>query len=243
MYANPANIAARRGFVMYYPRVGRLRDIIEEVIFLAQQLVESGAVDEGISYFQLALSVDPNNTVARDMLSATQSRHDAEVRRRTAQVDHSPISTTDTQDRSATGTGTRGRVVTAASDTPSDFLAGELDEIDAREERETLQQVVNNYRDIIAVNTLNAAVRVKLAEVLEQMGKRDEALKELALATEIFFRKDELPQCVNACEFFLTLNPRDQIIRKRLNEAILKRTAMKALESSILFAEDGDRPE
>jgi hypothetical protein len=93
------------------------------------------------------------------------------------------------------------------------------------------------YRDILAVNAQNASVRIKLADVLEQAGDADGAMRELVQASEILFNKGELNLCVSVCERILARNPRDQRVRDRLTKAVNKRDAFKAIESAILFSD------
>jgi len=106
-----------------------------------------------------------------------------------------------------------------------------------------LEQVAANYLDILQVNPQNANVRLKLADIYEQIGKSAEALAQLIQASEIFFQKSELNMCVSVCERILKKDPTDARVRERLSKAVLKRDAFKALESAIMFSDQTAQPE
>ncbi|CAN5426661.1 hypothetical protein BH09SUM1_BH09SUM1_04090 [soil metagenome] len=241
------HIRARQGYVTQYPKIGALRDIVDDVLHLAQLLIEAGQVDEAAKYFELVMSIDPQNTVARDMLSATQARNQsstANPRQGTATCERRSAADfilPHLEDESPLSESQR-RFIQEKVSSASDFLEGTLNQLEQEENQETLAQVVTNYRDILAVNSQNSSVRVKLADVLEQMGRFPEMLNELALASETQFSKGELAQCAHVCERYLVHAPNDQRIRKRLNEAVVKRDAFRALESAILFSDRDDEP-
>jgi len=224
---NPREVRAWRGYVVQYPKIGKLRDIVDDVLTFAQLLMETGDADEAARYFQLVMSIDPTNTLAREMLSATQSR-----------AAGAPTPTADADSSEIDLSGTQQRMITSQGPSASEYLAGAMQSIDREENSKALRQVVMNYRDILAVNSQNAAVRLKLAEVLEQMGDITEALQELMLASETLFAKEDLVACVATCERYLRLNPGDQRVRKRLSEAVVKRDAFKALESAIIYSDN-----
>lgn len=228
------NIRAHRGYITQYPKIGKQSDIIDDMLNFAQMLVESGEVDEAVRYFELVMSIDPGNTVARDMLTATQARGG-----------------TDKEDGSAGDGGdigladldlsrTQVRLLEDSGTSASDFLRETLNEMERDENKETLRQIEQNYRDLLAVNPLNASVRIKLANVLEQMGRYPEMLDELKQASETFFNRGELQPCINTCERYLKEQPADKRMRARLNEAILRRDAFEALKSDILFGDSDD---
>lgn len=228
----PRSLRAHRGYITQYPRIGDQREILEEILAFGQMLVEAGEVDAGMGYFELIMSIDPKNPVVRDMLSATRGKHSSSaVKLPVADPSDSEIDLSATQVR-----------LLQESSTARELLAGELTSLEQQESREALEQVVQSYRDTLAINPGNAAIRVKLADLLEQMGRIPEMLEQLGLASEIYQKKDELAQCVAACERYLRMNPGDQRMRKRMNEAILKRDAFKALESAIIFS-DADEDE
>jgi tetratricopeptide (TPR) repeat protein len=238
---DPANIRALRGLVIQYPKIGAERDIIDEILQLGSLLIDAGEVDEAARYFQLVMAIDPRNTRAREMMSATRGATG------TANATPSP----------ASGTGTR-----TAGAVPSSFLRGE-DRLSETQKRfiyekahgaspvaaagssssvapfsatspeAALTQAVANYRNILLVNSANPAVRLKLADVLEQMGRRQEMLEELGTAAEQFFRKGEVAACIAACNRYIDIQPNDARIRRLLSEAEIKRDAIKALDSTI----------
>lgn len=229
----PRNIEAHRGYVRTYPKVGKESDIVEDILRFAQLLIEQGEIDEGLRYFELVMSIDPQNTVARDMITSTQARL-KEARAAEARAAGQAAAPTPDPNRTHTQ---KSRSRTRQGASAEDFLRGELEEMERKESSEALAQVVSNYQDILAVNTQNANVRVKLADVLEQMGRVPEMLDQLSIAAESYFQRGDLPSSIQCCERYLKLNPGDGKVRKRLNEAILKRDAFKALESAILFTD------
>lgn len=109
--------------------------------------------------------------------------------------------------------------------------------VELQEEEAGLEQVVANYLDILQVNPQNANVRIKLADIYGQLGRKAEMIEELSKASEIFFQKSELNMCVTVCERILALEPANALVRERLSKAVLKRDAFKALESAILFSD------
>jgi tetratricopeptide (TPR) repeat protein len=256
---DPRNLRAHRGYVIQYPKIGRHQDIVDTILTYAQLLVENGNVDEGSRYFELVMSIDPGNTMARDMLSATASRAEQELptagaaktgpgkEPRTGRSGLHPIPgfagvppNLESSFDDERLTDTQKRFIREKTVSASDYLAGALDQFEKEESAEALAQVVTNYRTILAANAQNAPVRLKLADVLEQMGRMPEMLNELFLASETLFQRGELAQCVQVCERFLSHNPTDQRMRKRLSEAVVKRDAMKALESAISFSDDSE---
>lgn len=228
----PNSIDAKKGFVTQFPKFGQIADIVEDILDLGQALVEQGEVDEGVRFFELAMSADPTNSRAVEMLSATQSRGDQ------SDFDDDMDSGTDSFSDSPSNPIVRHEYQPPS---PDIYLAGTLNRMETNENQASLQQVVDNYREILSINGKNPKVRAKLAEVLEQMGRIPEMLEELGLASEYFLRQDALDETIECCERFLELRPKDHIMRKRLNEAVLKRDAMKMLNSSILFSEEHER--
>jgi tetratricopeptide (TPR) repeat protein len=236
------DVQLRKKYIDLYLRAGKPKEIVEDIIALAQTLVESGNVDEAIQYFERAMSIDPGNTKARDLLTATHVAPSS---------DGSPSGKADSSsaaddprrkalrriDSSLDLAEASSQMGAPGSVTASDYLLGTISQLERQESEEALAQIVNNYLDILSVNAQNAAVRVKLADVLEQMGRIPQMLQQLAIASETYFNKNELSQCATVCERYLHVNPGDQRIRKRLNEAILKRDAYKAIESAILYTD------
>ncbi len=233
---DPRNLRAHRGYVTQYPKIGKQRDIIDVILTFAQLLLEEGEVDEGIRYFELIMAIDPQNTVARDMLSSTQSRGKPAGKPDEKEEGEDDKLALDELDIS----GTQQKMISSSGISPSDFLMGAIDEMERNESEQTLKQIEQNYRDILAVNPNNAGVRLKLADVLSQMKRSPEMMDQLDQAAEMFFNKGELRQCISTCERILKHNPSAGKARKRMNEAILKQDAFKALESAILFS---DQPE
>ena len=206
----------------------------DHVRVLAEGLVEAGRVDEAVLYFEKAMAIDPSNSKARELLSATQSRvmamgdGDDPGRARSA------------LDSSLDLSSSSKIPLMRHPSTAADYLHGTISNFERQDSEEALTQIVNNYQDILSVNPQNAAVRLKLADVHEQIGQISSMLHQLSLASEIFFNKNELSSCVAACERFLRVNPGDQRIRKRMNDAILKRDAYKAIESALMYPDMPD---
>ncbi|MBI1291035.1 tetratricopeptide repeat protein [bacterium] len=248
MTLDPKNLRAHRGYVTQYPKVGKHREIVEEILAFAQLLVENGEVDDAVRYFELVMSIDPSNLLAREMLSATQgSGGDGSSQGPPSDVFRIP--TIDGEGRHDSSFDSRlsesqRNFLREKALSASDYLEGTLSAIDRQESEEALAQVVANYRTILAANAQNAQMRIKLADILEQMGRIPEMLQELFIASETLFHKGELGACVIVCERYLSHQPADGRMRKRLSEAVVKRDAMKALESAISYYGDessGDR--
>ncbi len=247
--ADPASIDARLRYVKTYLKIGRDKDIADDIISLGDLLSGAGRVDEALEWYGRLVALDPTNTSMREKMSQTQSRRMREATATStnpAMLRHKPPSQIKKPpiDTDIDLSGTQARLLEAAGDgSASGFLSSAISRLDEEEQQAAITQVINNYRDILSVNAQNAAVRVKLADVLEQVGESDAALRELAQASEVFFMKGDLNQCVSVCERVLAKNPRDQKIRDRLLKAINKRDAFKAIESAILFTDphDADR--
>ncbi|MCC6547532.1 tetratricopeptide repeat protein [Candidatus Sumerlaeota bacterium] len=226
-----SDLDLRREYIDIYLQVGRPQDLSEDVVMLAEGLVAAGRIDEAVVYFEKAMAIDPSNSKARELLSATQSRviamHGDEDLRHRNGLD------------SSLDLGSSARIPFVKV-TASDYLQGTMSNFDRKDSEEALSQILNNYQDILSVNPQNAAVRLKLADVHEQIGQISSMLHQLALASEVFFNKNELSPCIAACERFLRVNPSDQRVRKRMNDAILKRDAYKAIESALLYPDMPD---
>lgn len=247
--ADPLNIDARLRYVKTYLKIGRDKDIADDIISLGDLLSGAGRVDEALEWYGRLVALDPTNTGMREKMSQTQSRRMREATATStnpAMLRHRPPSQIKKPhiDTDIDLSATQARLLDAGGDgSASGFLNSAISRLDEEEQQAAITQVINNYRDILSVNAQNAAVRVKLADVLEQVGESDAALRELAQASEVFFMKGDLNQCVAVCERILAKNPRDQKIRDRLLKAINKRDAFKAIESAILFTDphDADR--
>jgi tetratricopeptide (TPR) repeat protein len=255
---NPWSIPAREKYIEAYVRIGPEVDLCEDYLVLADLYVAAERIDEGVRLYSKVMSLDPENKTARERLSETQARRKGQkvparpVDNPPTERPHEtkfpkgvkPAGAADTRSgtrkrdgtASGTGSGTGKRAGAAAS-----FLADEMESLDEEEERQALEQVIQNYRDILGANPQNANVRVKLADLYEQTGRTDEAIEELIAASETHFQKGELSPCVALCERILKVRPTEQRVRLRMKQALTKRDAMKALESAIWF-DDDDEP-
>ncbi|MCC5875063.1 MAG: tetratricopeptide repeat protein, partial [Candidatus Sumerlaeia bacterium] len=236
------NLRAHRGFVVQYQKIGSEKDIMEEMMTFAELLIEAGEPDEAVKYFELVMTLDPQNTRARDMLDATKSSTTSKIRPKGAEK----LKSKDTKQAIKKGflddelglTDTQKRFIyqatSAASEAPSkkdgDQAGEEIPGAD-----DTLEQAVLNYRNILAVNAGNANVRLKLADVLGQMGRDKEMIAEMTEAAGTFLKKSQLDECVETCNRILKIVPSSHQVRRLLNEAEIKRDAMKALDSTISF--------
>ncbi|MBI5153888.1 tetratricopeptide repeat protein, partial [Candidatus Poribacteria bacterium] len=232
MRLDPASIEARLKYVEVYRRVGPEADLCNDYLTLADLFINAGRIDEGIALFSRVLSLDPKNLEAREKLSETQARlrqlgH--AMPELDLDLDHNepigvPPRQADSDDTVGAGRGSASRL-----------LAEAVFGMDEEDDRAALGQVIASYREILAINSQNANVRIKLADVLEQVNRPDEAMQELILASESLFQKGELDLCISICDRILKVNPTDQKVRVRLKQAFNKRDAFKALESAILF--------
>lgn len=238
---DPRSLRARIGFVQNYTKAASPAEIVDDILVLAQALVDEGRVDESLEYFELATKADPQNQRARRLLSATQARSETEMRRRLAEgpgvEGNPPVAPEIFEDMEFSRT--QLHMITDSIG-PSDFLQGTIEDLDRKDNETTLSQIAEEYEDMLAMNPGNAELRIKLADVYQQMNRISEMLKELDLASEGLFKKGELVRCVAACERFLKVRPDNAKMRKRLNEALLKHDALRALDSAILY--DEDRP-
>jgi len=236
----PNDLEAKREFIRQYPKAGKLNEIVDDMLAFAQNLVDAGEVDEAVAMFQLVTSIDPRNTLVKEMLTATQTRTGTEVRRRLAEGDPTlgladrPLGRDAAEEFDLSDTQI---AMIGGEKSPTDLLMGTLDEMDRKEGEEALAQIVEDYRDILAVNPQNAEVRVKIADVYKQLGQITETLSELSIAVDIYIARNDLGHAVTNCERILAINPSDQKTRKRLNETILRRDALKALDSDIFFGD------
>lgn len=244
--ADPMNIDARLRYVKTYLKVGRDRDIADDIISLGDLLSSVGRVDEALEWYGRLVALDPSNTNVREKMSATQARRMSQAagtatdpgalkHQPPSMVRKAPIDTDLDLSQSQVKILSAGRDPSATD--ASGFLSSALTRLEEEEQQAAITQVINNYRDILSVNAQNATVRVKLADVLEQVGDQDGAMRELITASEIYFNKGDLNACVGVCERILNRNPRDQKVRDRLLKAINKRDAFKAIESAILFSD------
>lgn len=235
---DPQNIRANRGFIIQYPKIGSQKDIVGDMINFSQLLIEMGEPDEAAKYFELVLTLDPKNTRAREILSATRGNEASAHKEGTASTGKSPSATQAIArgylDEELGLTDTQKRFIYQSGQTGATSPLQEGEQTDG-EEADTLSQAVANYRNILAVNSSNAEVRIKLAEVLEQMNRHAEVLEELRLAADAYYRKSQLEQCVAVCNRILKLDPANPVARRMLNEAEIKRDAISALDSTISF--------
>ncbi|MBX3728262.1 MAG: tetratricopeptide repeat protein [Candidatus Sumerlaeia bacterium] len=255
---NPWSIEAREKYIEAYVRIGPEVDLCEDYLVLADLYVAAERIDDGVRLYSKVMSLDPENKTARERLSETQARRKGQ-KVPSRPVDNPPTerphetkfpkgpkpagagdTRSGTRKRDGTGTGT-GSGTGKRGGAAASFLADEMESLDEEEERQALEQVVQNYRDILGANPQNANVRVKLADLYEQTGRMDEAIEELIAASETHFQKGELNPCVALCERILKVRPTEQRVRLRMKQALTKRDAMKALESAIWF-EDDDEP-
>lgn len=241
MRLDPHNLRAHRGFVIQYPKIGAQRDIVEEMLTFSQLLVDVGELDEAIRYFELVMSINPQNTRARDMLSATRSRAE-----KLAQAPHRPPAPSPSASQAMEKgflrdeqrlTETQKRFIYQSSSGAEAFLQSEIGDAPAGGggEGDALSQVIANYRNILEVNAANAEVRLRLAEVLGQTGRESEMIEEMLLAAEALYKKSDLEQCIGVCTRILDKNPANPRARRLLNEAEIKRDAISALDSTISF--------
>jgi tetratricopeptide (TPR) repeat protein len=231
---NPRNMEARELYIEAYKRVGRESELCEEYLLLADLYVDSGRIDDGIDLYNRVISIDPENKVVRERLTETQARRRAkESAARRASAEAVPMLSADFPN-----TGQESDISSVPrSSGAAEFLAEELESLEEDDQNETLQQVINSYKDILGINPQSANVRIKLAELYLQRNERDQALEELRAASETFLAKGEINPCIAVCERILKMVPTDQKVRLRLKQAFNKRDAFKALESAILFTD------
>ncbi len=240
---NPRHVHSRRGYIETCREAGKESDLAEEYLALADLLVERNEVDEAVELYKKVMELDPSNTAARKKLADTQARRAGmvpESGKGKAPSTPMPASAAEAALGLDSGAGEEALSGVTSDDSgvssPAEG-AGAPELSDLPEEEIGLEQVVANYQDILQVNPQNANVRLKLADLYDQMDRGQDALKQLLKASEIFFQKSELSMCVSTCERILERDPANAKVRERLSRAILKRDAFKALESAIHFSD------
>lgn len=254
-----SHLEARRQYIETYKKTGKETDLIDDYLALADILISRNLVDEAVEVYSHVMALDPNNETAKKRLVDTQARRAGLASSAAAKTKPpatpksepaapaspvapvSPVAPAPAPSAQHPPTPVPADTPTLPVDTQPDAEpeAEEMPEI--AEEEAGLEQVVANYQDILQVNAQNANVRLKLADLYDQMGRQKESIKELVKASEIFFQKSELNMCVTVCERILSKDPSNGKVRERLSKAVLKRDAFKALESAILFSDQASQ--
>lgn len=244
---DPMAIAAREKYIEIYLGIGGELELVEDFLTLADLYVTSGKIDEGIQLYSRIMELDPEHSEARDRLAETRTGrrptnqaapaafhansrpHEANAPRL---FGHSSVA--EKSDSWPTGV-TPPPGEDSELHEASRFLADELDSLDGDDHEESLRQVIAHYEDMLAVNPQNAGVRIRLADLYEQISCQEEALDQLTHAVESLYHKGEVDTCIDVCERILRQRPSDHRIRQRLKQSYNKRDAFKALQSDILL--------
>ncbi len=265
IHLDPANIPARQKYIELYLATGaEEEELCQDYLVLADLLIAANRIDEGIALYSKIMSIDPDNLEARDRLSETQADRSAgrpitkrelknipterphETHRRSKPIDALRRDEENAETLAGprprawddeTDEGTQQRKEDTTDSFAARMLASEMDSMDEEDDASAFEMVAKNYRQILSINPQNANVRIKLADVLDQLGNHDESIEQLMQATDILFQKGDMNTCIQVCERILETKPTDQKTRLRLRQAYNKRDAFKALESAILFTD------
>ncbi len=238
---DPYHLEARQAYIRTYLKVGKEEDLLEDYLTLADLLISKNRLDEAIHYFDKVTSIDPTYKNAQVRMTQTQRLKRGKIKAATqlvspeskrpheaTQFRRSADHTTDTHSR---------KIIDTQTNSAHQFLMDEMDAMDKEDELSELRQIIQNYNDILSINPQNANVKVKLANLYLQINEKDNALKELTQARDLYSNKGEISTCIEVCEKILELNPTDQRTRLHLKQTINKRDAFKALESAIIFSD------
>jgi len=213
---DPDNVEARRGYIETYLQIGVERDLLPDYLELADLLASRGRVAEAIEVYERVLKIEPGNKQAEEQLG--RLRPDVEKIR--------PIGVAE-----SAGAGRREQ-----APSPPKIEKGPPDSADEK----ILREAIENYREILKSKPENAMVRTRMADLLFQLGRVDEALEEWDTASRIFYEHGELEPAIRLCEKILEIDPGRAGVRDRLSRSTLKKDSMAAIESAIESLEDLD---
>jgi tetratricopeptide (TPR) repeat protein len=214
---DPQNVEAHRAYIDAYLQFGVEKDLIEDYLVLADLLLEQHNLDGARRIYMQILALDPEHSTAKGKLREIEKRiapHEEDL-----------------------------DFITPPPAMPAEKrLAPAKEEMPPQAAQPTLEETIDTYQNILQLNPANAQIRIKLADLYEQIGRQNDACKELDQASQILIEKGELEKCIAICERLEALRPADQKVRNRLAKAILQRDSFKAIESAIV-AYDTDHPE
>jgi tetratricopeptide (TPR) repeat protein len=187
-------------------QIGLENDLIDDYLELADVLLQHEEIEEAIRLYSHVMSLDPENVEAKDKLSETRNRYKIKGKDQEGEGEKEEISLSKEE--------------------------GDED-IETASRKTSLQETIDNYKNILSVNPSNANVRCKLAEAYIQLDKTDDAIHEWDKASETFIFKGELDKGIALCEKVLELKPTEGNIRDRLSKALLQKDSFKAIESAI----------
>jgi tetratricopeptide (TPR) repeat protein len=201
----PNDIEYRKKYIDTYMQYGVEKDLIDDYLALAELLVDNKRVDEALDVYQHLRSLAPDNDVAREKLETTSQL----------------------KKRLEAESGEREKEAQEAGK-PAE---ARVDDSEAKES--TLDEIAENYMNILQMSPSNVSVRCKLADIYKRMGRADDAFEQLDMASEILLQKGEIDRGIALCEELLKERPTDKVIRERLSKAVVQRGSFKALESAI----------
>lgn len=254
---DPENITAWDYLIETYLQIGLEEDLVDEYATLGDIYLRNGSLKDSLKYFKKVLEINPSNIEIRkkyidtylqiglenDLVDDYLILADNLVKNK--QVDeainyYSHILAIDPNNKDARNklAETQEKLKEGIPQmTGALTLADALDSAKGEDPMTRMMEALDNYENVIKMNPTNANAHCKLADVLEQLGRHDEAYVHLEKASEIFFTKGETRKCIVICERLLKINPADGKIRDRLSKAELKKDAFKALESAILASD------
>lgn len=269
---DPENLTALNSLAATHLQIGMDEDVARDYVMLAQLYLKKGSLQDAIKYFKKALSLDPENIeahrayidaylqigVEKDLIEdylvlgdLLQNQHNLDGAKRI----YMQILALDPEHAGARAkmNEIEGRIAPQEEDldftTPPPPAVPHEQPIPADKKatpsptaQPTLEETIDTYQNILQLNPANAQIRIKLADLYEQIGRQEDSCRELDEASQILIEKGELEKCIAICERLVAIRPADGKVRNRLAKAILQRDSFKAIESAI-SAYDTDHPE
>ncbi len=214
---DPQNIKAHRAYIDAYLQFGVEKDLVEDYLVLADLLLDQHNLDGARRIYMQILALDPEHAIAKAKLHET----DKLLTPHEEDLDY----------------------ITPRPATPQEKpVSPDKEAIPSAQAQPSLEETIDTYQNILQMNPANAQIRIKLADLYEQIGREEDACRELDQASEILIGKGELEKSILICERLIALRPADGNVRNRLAKAILQRDSFKAIESAI-GAYETDHPD
>jgi tetratricopeptide (TPR) repeat protein len=207
MEYQPDDIKILTRYIDAYLQVGLDQDLLDDYLHLADLRIRNGEMAEAIRIYRHLIEISPDNAVVQEKLTATQTifsgRGQASIPKKT---DATPL---------------------AAPDPVADKSPPDTDNQTA------ISKLVRNYENVLSLNPNNWPARSKLAELLEQNGKPNQADKHWRLAAETCFHKAELDRCIEFCRHYLNRQHQDNEMQELLSKATVQRDSMRTIDGAL----------
>ncbi|OPZ16300.1 MAG: photosystem I assembly protein Ycf3 [candidate division BRC1 bacterium ADurb.BinA364] len=203
---DPEQLDMRRKYIDTYIQIGRERDMIGEYMQLADRLQARGAVEEALRIYQRVLLLDSEHAGARSRIEQRGAL--LRLAREAVADDATVVSGHDASDVA-------------------------MIDLSAGADRPALEKALGVYQSMLRVNPENGIAHAKLAEILENLDRREEAMDEWRIASRIFTDRGEYQSAIDACNRVLKNAPNDQETRERMVKANLRLDSLRAIDSAI----------